>query len=79
MTDPDAGIDLGAGVEDDDIPVEIAGMGQDKAQSQLESMGYMVTLEPRSSSHKYLGRIVGSNPGNSTKGCNGTGRAAFRS
>ena len=63
VTDPDAGIDLGVGVEGDGIPVEIAGMNQDEAQSQLESMGYTVTLEPRFSSRKYLGRIVGANPG----------------
>ena len=63
VTDPDAGIDLGVGVEGDGIPVEIAGMNQDEAQSQLESMGYTVTLEPRFSSRKYLGKIVGANPG----------------
>lgn len=63
VTDTDEGIHIGVGVEGDGVPVEIAGMDKDQAESELAGKGYTVTLEPRFSSRQYLGKIVGANPG----------------
>ena len=63
VTDTDEGIHLGVGIEGDGIPVEIAGMDKEQAESELIGKGYTVTLEPRFSSRQYLGKIVGANPG----------------
>nr|WP_236023817.1 PASTA domain-containing protein [Bifidobacterium miconis] len=63
VTDAKEGIHVGVGVEGDGVPVEIAGMDKDQAESELSGKGYTVTLEPRFSSRRYLGKIVGASPG----------------
>ncbi|BDR53750.1 hypothetical protein KIM372_16570 [Bombiscardovia nodaiensis] len=62
VTDQSTGIHIGVGVNKPGIPAELAGLDKDKAQSQLSSQGFKVTLEPRFSSTKNLGKIVGANP-----------------
>ncbi|WP_239519364.1 serine/threonine protein kinase [Bifidobacterium ramosum] len=63
VTDTDEGIHIGVGIEGDGVPVEIAGIDKDQAESELTGKGYTVTLEPRFSGRQYLGKIVGANPG----------------
>lgn len=63
VIDTDEGIHLGIGIDGSGIPVEIAGMDKQQAESELSGKGYTVALEPRFSSKQYLGKIVGANPG----------------
>lgn len=44
------------------IPMEIAGMDKDKAQQQLESKGYDVTMAPTMADKDMTGKIVSANP-----------------
>lgn len=57
------GITVGVASQGDGIPFDIVGTSIDQAQSQLESLGYTITLEPRFTSRDYIGKISGSSPG----------------
>ncbi len=61
--DTDDGIHIGVGITGDGIPVEIAGMDKDEAKTKLQQQGFDVTLKPRFSSRKNLGKIVRADPG----------------
>lgn len=63
VRDTDDGIHIGAGITGDGIPVEIAGMDKDEAKTKLQQRGFDVTLKPRFSSRKNLGKIVRADPG----------------
>lgn len=63
VRDTDDGIHIGVGITGDGIPVEIAGMDKDEAKTKLQQQGFDVTLKPRFSSRKNLGKIVRANPG----------------
>lgn len=58
VRDTDDGIHIGVGITGDGIPVEIAGMDKDEAKTKLQQQGFDVTLKPRFSSRKNLGKIV---------------------
>ncbi|WP_295730923.1 zinc-ribbon domain-containing protein [uncultured Bifidobacterium sp.] len=62
VLDPKDGIHVGIATDKAGIPIEIAGMDKDQAQSQLKAKGYSITMQPRFSSRKNLGKIVGANP-----------------
>ena len=62
VLDSKDGIHVGIATDKAGIPIEIAGMDKDQAQSQLEAKGYSITMQPRFSSQKNLGKIVGANP-----------------
>lgn len=63
VRDTDDGIHIGVGITGDGIPVEIAGMDKDEAKTKLQQQGFDVTLKPRFSSRKNLGKIVRADPG----------------
>lgn len=63
VRDTDDGIHIGVGITGDGIPVEIAGMDKDEAKTKLQQRGFDVTLKPRFSSRKNLGKIVRADPG----------------
>ncbi|PLS27793.1 transmembrane serine/threonine- protein kinase B [Bifidobacterium parmae] len=58
----DDGIDIGVAVKGDGIGADIIGTDKGKAQSDLESQGYDVTLHPRLAAKANVGKIVGSDP-----------------
>lgn len=59
----DKGIYIGVAAKNDDaIGVDIIGQGADVVKSKLKNQGYKVTLMPRFSSKKNIGKISGSNP-----------------
>lgn len=62
VLDTKDGIHVGIATDKAGIPIEVAGMDKDQAQSQLEAKGYSITMQPRFSSRKNLGKIVGANP-----------------
>ncbi|RBP99461.1 hypothetical protein CRD59_03575 [Bifidobacterium xylocopae] len=62
VSDPKEGIHVGVASDKAGIPIEIAGLDQAQARSQLEAKGYTVSMEPRFSSRRNLGKIVGANP-----------------
>ncbi|MBW3087274.1 zinc-ribbon domain-containing protein [Bifidobacterium sp. 82T24] len=45
-----------------DVPYDIIGLDKNTAKKSLESAGYLVTLKPKFSSKRYLGKIVDSDP-----------------
>lgn len=63
VRDTNDGIHIGVGITGDGIPVEIAGMDKDEAKTKLQQRGFDVTLKPRFSSRKNLGKIVRADPG----------------
>lgn len=63
VRDTNDGIHIGVGITGDGIPVEIAGMDKDEAKTKLQQQGFDVTLKPRFSSRKNLGKIVRADPG----------------
>lgn len=59
----DKGIYIGVAEKNDDaIGVDIVGQDADTVKSKLEKQGYDVTLMPRFSSKKNVGKIAGSDP-----------------
>lgn len=55
-------IHLAVGTYGDGIPINLFGENKNKAYDKLVSRGYNVTLHPKFSSRRMLGKIVGSNP-----------------
>ena len=63
VQDKNQGIHIGVATQKGDgIPADILGKDQDDVRSQLEANGHNVTLKPRFSSKRYVGKISGSNP-----------------
>ena len=56
------GIYVGVATKGDGFGADIIGADKDKAQSDLESQGYDVTMHPRLASKANIGKIVGSFP-----------------
>ncbi|NEG55354.1 PASTA domain-containing protein [Bifidobacterium sp. SMA15] len=58
----DKGIFVGVATKGDGLGADIIGKDKDKVESDLESQGYDVTMRPRFSSKKNVGKITGSDP-----------------
>ncbi|WEV75431.1 PASTA domain-containing protein [Bifidobacterium sp. ESL0800] len=62
VRDTKTGIEVGVAKRHGGIGYDVLGMTKDKAKSQYEKAGFDVTVRPRFSSKKMLGKIVDSQP-----------------